>query len=109
MKSQTCSNGLVINDDPCTIEEFRKVKSSLKIWKAAGPDDITPEVFKTCDFDEICLDFCNKAFIKNAPMRIQVRIGPLHPHACRKRRLNAAILRMGPEKPRSHVTAGVAR
>ena len=50
---------------PFTLEEFRRVKSSLKSGKAAGPDDITPEVFKSCDFDEICLEFFNDALIKN--------------------------------------------
>jgi hypothetical protein len=43
------------------------------------------------------------------PMRIRVRIDPPHPLVCRKRRLNWAVLRMRPEKPRSRVTAGVAR
>jgi hypothetical protein len=38
---------------------------------------------------------------------IRVRIYPPHPHACRKRRLNGAVLRMRPEKLRSHVTVGV--
>ena len=37
----------------------------MKLGKAAGPDDIPPEVYKSCDFDEICLDFCNKALIEN--------------------------------------------
>jgi hypothetical protein len=41
--------------------------------------------------------------------RIQVRIDPPHPHACRKRRLNGAVFRMRPEKPRSRVTAGVTQ
>jgi hypothetical protein len=31
---------------------------------------------------------------------IRVRIDPLHPHACRKWRLNGAFLRMRPEKPK---------
>jgi hypothetical protein len=43
------------------------------------------------------------------PIRIRVRINPPHPHVCRKMRLNRADLRMRPEKPRSRVTAGVAR
>ena len=47
------------------MEEFRRVKSTLKLGKAAGPDNIPPEVFKTCDFDEICLDLCNDALTKN--------------------------------------------
>jgi hypothetical protein len=44
-----------------------------------------------------------------SPVKIRVRIDPPHPLVCRKRRLNGAVLRMRPEKPRSHVTAGVAR
>jgi hypothetical protein len=43
------------------------------------------------------------------PVRIRVRIGLPRPHACRKRRLNGAVLRMRPEKPRSRVAVGVAR
>ena len=43
------------------------------------------------------------------PVRTWVRIGPPHPLVCRKRRLNAVVLRMRPEKPRPRVTAGVAR
>jgi hypothetical protein len=42
------------------------------------------------------------------PVRIRVRIGPPHPHACRKRRLNGAVLWMRPETPRSRITAGLA-
>jgi hypothetical protein len=45
----------------------------------------------------------------SVPVRIRVRIDPPHPLECRKRRLNGAVLRMRPEKPRSRVTAGVAR
>ena len=45
----------------------------------------------------------------NNPVRIRVRIDSAHPLVCRKRRLNGAVLRMRPEKPRSRVTAGVAR
>ena len=56
---------LDINDEPFTLDEFRKVKSSIKIGKAAGPDEIPPDVYKSCDFDEICLDFCNRALIEN--------------------------------------------
>ena len=54
-----------IRDDPFDLDEYRKVKASLKLGKAAGPDEIPPEVFKSCDFDQICLDFCNDALIKN--------------------------------------------
>jgi hypothetical protein len=44
-----------------------------------------------------------------APVRIRVRIDPPPPLVCRKRRLNGAFLRMGPEKPRPRVTVGVTR
>jgi hypothetical protein len=44
-----------------------------------------------------------------SPVRIRVRIGPPHPHVCRKRRLIGAVLRMRPEKPRPRVIVGVAR
>ena len=54
-----------INDAPFEMSEFLKVKASLKLGKAAGPDEIPPEVFKSCDFDDICLDFCNDALISN--------------------------------------------
>ena len=57
--------GLEIKDTQFSLEEFRKVKSSLKTGKAAGPDDIPPEVFKLCNFDDICLDFCNNALMDN--------------------------------------------
>jgi len=42
-----------------------KVKCSLKLGKSAGPDNIPPEVYKLCDFDDICLSFCNEALTKN--------------------------------------------
>jgi hypothetical protein len=48
-------------------------------------------------------------FIIKNPVRIRVRIDPPHPLVCCKRRLNGAVLQMRPEKPRSRVTAGVAR
>jgi hypothetical protein len=43
------------------------------------------------------------------PVRIRVRIDPSHPLVCRKRRLNGAVLRTRPEKPRSRATACVAQ
>ena len=61
----TIFENLDINDEPFTLEEFRKVKASLKLGKAAGPDNIPPEVFKLCDFDEISLKFCNRALTEN--------------------------------------------
>jgi hypothetical protein len=40
---------------------------------------------------------------------IRVRIDPPHLLVCRKWRLNGAVLRMRPEKPRSRAIADVAR
>ena len=52
---------LDINDDPFTIEEYRKVKSALKLGKAAGPNDILPEVFNNIyAFYNYRLTFCAK-------------------------------------------------
>jgi hypothetical protein len=47
------------------MEEFHKVKSTLKQVKAANSDGIPPEVIKSCDFNKICLHFCNDALIKD--------------------------------------------
>ena len=56
--------GLDIDDGPFTLDELKKKKTSLKLGKSAGPDGIPPEVFKCCDFDNICLNFCNKVLIQ---------------------------------------------
>ena len=57
--------GLDIGDGPFTLDEFKRVKTSLKLGKSAGPDGIPPEVFKCCDFDDICLNFCNKVLMQS--------------------------------------------
>jgi hypothetical protein len=64
---------------------------------------------------KICLKIYNHAsiflFISSVlnPVWIRLSIDCQHPLVCRKRRLNGVVLRMRPEKPRSRVTAGVAR
>jgi hypothetical protein len=65
-------------------------------------DPISPLLVKGCKIFKHMLG-------AEGPVRIQVRIDPPHPLVCRKRRLNGAVLWMRPEKPRSRVTAGVAR
>ena len=55
--------GLDIDDGPFTLDEFKKVKTSLKLGKSAGLDEIPPEVFKCCNFDDICLNFCDKVLM----------------------------------------------
>ena len=56
---------LDIYDGPFTAEEYTKVKSTLKTGKSAGPDNIPPEVYKSCELDDIILKICNLALMKN--------------------------------------------
>ena len=57
---------LGIEDGPFTKVEYEKAKSSLKQGKSAGPDNITPEVFKSCDLDDIVIRVCNKVLMENS-------------------------------------------
>jgi Tat protein secretion system quality control protein TatD with DNase activity len=74
-----------------------------------GPSTVSTPVYlgETAAFVAAHLGIGTSELLR--PVRIRVRIGPPHPHACRKRRLNGAVLRMRPGKPRSRVTVGVAR
>ena len=56
---------LDINDGPFSAEEYAKVKSTLKLGKSAGPDNIPPEVYRSCELDDIILEICNLALIHN--------------------------------------------
>ncbi|KAJ8351146.1 hypothetical protein SKAU_G00226220 [Synaphobranchus kaupii] len=56
---------LNIDDGPFTAAELARVKSTLKQGKSAGPDCIPPEVLKNCDLDDITLETCNRALMKN--------------------------------------------
>jgi hypothetical protein len=67
---------------------------------------IAPGVCFKCRSHSLCVLIVENSFY---PVRIRVGIDPPHPLVCRKRRLNGAVLRMRSEKPRSRVTAGVAR
>ena len=51
---------LGISDKIFAKAEVVKAKKSLCDGKAAGPDDIPPDVIKRCDFVEIILKFANK-------------------------------------------------
>lgn len=53
-----------IDDSMFTIAELKRVKSSLRQGKSAGPDGIPPEVFKHCELDDILLNICNTALMK---------------------------------------------
>jgi hypothetical protein len=67
-----------------------------------------PETKQTCQILWYPL-FHRDISNEHSPVRIRVRIDSPHPLVCCKRRLNGAVLRMRPQKPRSRVTAGVAR
>jgi len=56
---------LPIDDGPFTAEEYTKAKNALKQDKNMAPDNIPPEVFKNCKLDDIVLDLCNTALMKN--------------------------------------------
>ena len=61
----TVFSNLRINDGRFTMKEYLKVKSSLKLGKSSGPDNIPPEVFRKCEVDDIVLEICNLALTKN--------------------------------------------
>ena len=46
------------------MEEYKKAKTELRIGKAAGDDEIHPEVLKLCNLDDIIHRFCNRANTK---------------------------------------------
>jgi hypothetical protein len=52
-----------ISDGLFTLVEYTKVKISLKQGKSCGPDEIPPEVLKSCDLDNKILDMCNQALL----------------------------------------------
>ena len=49
-----------INDEQFTLQDLETVKKTLRKGKAAGHDNIPPDVLKCCDFDGIILSFANK-------------------------------------------------
>ena len=58
------SKQLDIKVGPFTQEELDSVLRKIKNWKAAGLDEITPEVWKTRQFDNILLRLCNAVYNK---------------------------------------------
>ena len=59
------SKQLDIKLGPFTQEELDSVFRKIKIRKAAGPDEIPPEVWKTRPFDDILLRHCNAVYYQN--------------------------------------------
>ena len=59
------SKQLDIKLEPFTHEEFDSVLGKIKNWKAAGLDEIPPEVWKTKQFDDILLRHCNSVYNQN--------------------------------------------
>ena len=49
---------------PFSICELERAKSKIVEGKAAGPDNIPPEVIKRFDLDDIILDFANSLLIR---------------------------------------------
>ena len=52
--------GMKIEEGPFTEAEYTAVKKSIKEGRACGPDGIPPEVFNSCDSDNIILALANK-------------------------------------------------
>ena len=50
---------------PFTLEELDSVLRKIKNRKAAGLDEIPPEVWKTREFDDILLWHCNTVYDQN--------------------------------------------
>ena len=48
---------------PFTKDEYLEAKSALSDGKSAGPDSITPELLKYCDFDNILLELANRLLL----------------------------------------------
>ena len=49
-----------VEDTPFTIEEYQAVKKTLRSGKASGPDNISADILKYCNFDNTILSFANK-------------------------------------------------
>ena len=50
---------------PFDIDELKTAKCRIAEGKAAGPDEIPPEVYKRCDLDNIILDYANNLVMNN--------------------------------------------
>ena len=59
------SKQLDIKLGPFTPEELDSVRRTIKNMKAAGLDEIPPEVWKTKQFDDILLRHCNAVYDQN--------------------------------------------
>lgn len=73
----TVLQNLNIESGPFSKGEYVKVKNRLTLGKAAGPDEVSPEILKLCDFDDIMLSFSNSLFLGDKPE--QWSIGNLIP------------------------------
>ena len=59
------SNQLDIKLGQFTQEELDSVLRKIKNRKAAGLDEISPQVWKTREFDDILLQYCNAVYNQN--------------------------------------------
>ena len=57
--------GLNIDDEEFKMDEWKRVKGSIKEGRTAGIDNVAPEVLKRCDVDTIMLKFANKFVVEH--------------------------------------------
>ncbi|CAI9723173.1 Hypothetical predicted protein [Octopus vulgaris] len=58
-------DSLQVGDKDFTKHEIERSTSNLKEEKQTGPDNISPEVLKRCDLDDVILEFANKLLNDN--------------------------------------------
>ena len=61
----TVFNNLDICDEPFTIAEYNRAKSSLKRGQSGEPDNIPPDVYIDCDIGNEVLELCNNALMSS--------------------------------------------
>ena len=61
----TVFDNLDICDEPFTIAEYNRAKSSLKRGQSGGPDNIPPDVYIDCDIGNEVLELCNNALMSS--------------------------------------------
>jgi hypothetical protein len=99
-------------EDDVLVEHVRNNPLCQYMRRLKGDDFVTLVMSVTQNQQVLvrCLNlfFLLKCLFLPNPVRIRVRIGPQHPLACRKRRLNGAVLRIRLEKPKWCVKADLA-
>ena len=63
-KEEGVDEEIPTEDGPFSMAEYAKAKKLVKLGKSCCPDEIPPEVIKSCDLDDIILKLCNFALMK---------------------------------------------